>query len=204
MISKVVDSIASLIWGYANDNEDAKREFQKAVSDGLICNADNACTTLASYITDVKAKVAEVEEAKSKARDAYAQWDKFSLEHSIAAQSQVALGDARAISDPDVGADVEHMFAAAKKAYTDMLDTIAYLADYTAKNHILMEAFGIEMCFMLTHEPLNVADMAGVSCKTAIILGDDKFRREAAKCLLDSVDDTDDGDGDEDEDEEGV
>lgn len=203
MISKAVDSIASLIWWYANDNEDAKREFQKAVSDGLICNADNACTALASYITDVKAKVAEVEGARSKARDANAQWDKFSLEYSIAAQSQVALGDARAISDPDVGADVEHMFAAAKKAYTDMLDTIAYLADYTAKNHILMEAFGIEICFMLTHEPLNVADMAGVSCKTAIILGDDKFRREAAKRLLDSVDDTD-TEEDEDEDEEDV
>ena len=199
MISKAVDSIASLIWGYADGNEKAMKEFKKAVSDGLICNADNACTALASYITDVKAKVAEVEEAKRKARDTNAQWDKFSLEHIIAAQSQAVLGDTRAISDPDVGADVEHMFAAVKKAYTDMLDTMAYLADYTAKNHTLMQALGIEMCFMMTHEPLNVADMAGVSCKTAIILGDDKFRREAAKCLLDSVDDIDDDDGDEDE-----
>lgn len=59
-----------------------------------------------------------------------------------------------------------------------------------------MQPLGIEMCFMIAHEPLNVADMAGVSCKSAIILGDDKFRRSAAKCLLDSVDDTD---GDEDE-----
>ena len=194
MISEVVDNVASLIWGCADGNEDAKREFQKVVSNGLICNADNACTTLASYITDMKAKVAEVEETKSKVRDANAQWDKFSLEHSIAAQSQVALGSARAISDPDVGVDVEHMFAAAKKAYTDMLDTIAYLADYTAKNHTLMQALGIEMCFMMAHEPLNIAGMAGVSCKTAIILGDDKFRRSAAKCLLDSVDDTDEDD----------
>lgn len=199
MISKVVDSIASLIWGCADGNENAKKEFQKVVSDGLICNADNACTALASYITAMKAKVAEVEEAKCKACDANAQWDKFSLEHIIAAQSQVVFGDARAISDPDVGADVEHMFAAAKKAYTDMLDTVAYLADYVAKNHTLMEAFGIEMCFMIAHESLNIADMAGVSCKTAIILGDDKFRRSAAKCLLDSVDDTDD-DGDDEED----
>ena len=204
MISKVVDSIASLIWGYADGNEDAKRAFQKAVSDGLICNADNARITLASYITDMKAKVAEVEEAKSKARDVNAQWDKFSLEHSIAAQSQVALGDTRAISDPDVGVDVEHMFAAVKKAYTDILDTIAYLTNYAAKNHTLMEALGIKMCFMTAHEPLNVAGMAGVSCKSAIILGDDKFRREAAKRLLDSVDDTDDDDDDEDEDEEDV
>lgn len=201
MISKVVDSIASLIWGYANDNEDAAKAFKKAVSDGLICNADNARIALASYIADVKAKVAEVEEAKRKARDTNAQWDKFSLEHIIAAQSQAVLGNVRAISDPDVGADVEHMFAAVKKAYTDMLDTIAYLADYTAKNHTLMQALGIEMCFMIAHEPLNVADMAGVSCKTAIILGDDKFRRSAAKCLLDSVDDTD---TEEDEDEEDV
>ena len=199
MISKAVDSIASLIWGYANGNENAMKEFKKAVSDGLICNADNARIALASYIVDMEAKVAEVEEAKRKARDTNAQWDKFSLEHIIAAQSQAVLGDARAISDPDVGADVEHMFAAVKKAYTDMLDTIAYLADYTAKNHTLMQALGIEMCFMMTHEPLNVADMAGVSCKTAIILGDDKFRRSAAKCLLDSVDDTDDDDGNEDE-----
>lgn len=201
MISKVVDSIASLIWGYADGNENAKKEFQKVVSDGLICNTDNACTALASYITDVKAKVAEVEEAKRKARDANAQWDKFSLEHIIAAQSQAVFGNARAISDPDVGADIEHMFAAVKKAYTDMLGTIAYLADYTAKSHTLMEALGIEMCFMMAHEPLNIADMAGVSCKSAIILGDDKFRRSAAKCLLDSVDDTDDdGDGDDEED----
>ena len=200
MISKAVDSIASLIWGYADGNEKAMKEFQKAVSDGLICNADNACTTLASYIADMKAKVAEVEEAKNKARDTNAQWDKFSLEHIIAAQSQVVFGDARAISDPDVGADVEHMFAAVKKAYTDMLDTIAYLADYTAKNHTLMEALGIEMCFMIAHEPLNVADMAGVSCKSAIILGDDKFRRSAAKCLLDSVGATDDEDNEDEED----
>ena len=194
MISEVVDSIASLIWGYADGNKDAMKAFQKAVSDGLICNADNARIALASYIADMEAKVAEVEEAKHKARDANAQWDKFSLEHSIAAQSQVVFGDTRAISDPDVGADVEHMFAAVKKAYTDMLDTIAYIADYTARSHTLMQALGIEMCFMITHEPLNVADMAGVSCKSAIILGDDKFRRSAAKCLLDSVDDTDDED----------
>lgn len=202
MISEVVDNVASLIWGCADGNEKAKREFQKVVSNGLICNADNACTTLASYITDVKAKVAEVDEAKCKARDANAQWDKFSLKHRIAAQSQVVFGNARAISDLDVGVDVEHMFAAVKKAYTDMLDTITYIADYTAKNHTLMQALGIEMCFMITHEPLNVADMAGVSCKSAIMLGDDEFRRSAAKCLLDSVDDTDDDDDDEQEDDE--
>ena len=198
MISKAVDSIASLIWGYADGNKDAMKAFQKAVSDGLICNADNARIALASYIADMKAKVAEVEEAECKARDTNAQWDKFSLEHIIAAQSQVVFGDARAISDPDVGADVEHMFAAVKKAYTDMLDTIAYIADYTAKNHTLMQALGIEMCFMIAHEPLNVADMAGVSCKSAIMLGGDKFRRSAAKCLLDSVDDTDDDEDEED------
>lgn len=199
MISEVVDSIASLIWGYADGNEDAMKAFKKAVSDGLIRNADNASIALASYIADMKVKVDEVEEAKSKARDANAQWDKFSLEHIVAAQSQVVFGDTRAINDPDVGADVEHMFSAVKKAYTDMLDTIAYIADYTARNHTLMQALGIEMCFMITHEPLNVADMAGVSCKSAIILGDDEFRRSAAKCLLDSVDDTDD---DEDEEED--
>lgn len=90
MISKAVDSVASLIWGYADGNEKAMKEFKKAVSDDLICNADNACIALASYIADM----AEAEEAK------------------------------RAISDPDVGADIEHMFVAVKKAYTDMLDSV--------------------------------------------------------------------------------
>lgn len=201
MISEVVDSVASLIWACADGNENAMKDLKKAVSEGLICNADDANMALASYIKDMKAKVAELEEHKSKARDANDQWDKFSLEHSIAAQSQVALGNPRAISDMDVGVDVEHMFAAAKKAYASMLDTIAYIADYAAKNHTLMQAFGIEMCFILAHERLTITDMAGIEGNTMVVLGTDKFRHIAAKLILKDAGDTEEDDDDDEEDD---
>lgn len=202
MISSVVDSVASLIWACADDNEDAKKDLEKAVSEGLICNADNANMVLASYIKDMKAKVAELEEHKSKARDANEQWDKFSLEHNIAAQSQAALGNPRAISDMGVGVDVEHMFAAAKKVYTTMLDAISYIADYAAKNHTLMQAFGVELCFVLAHERLNITDMAGIEGNTLVVLGSDKFRHVAANLLLKDAGDTEDEDDDEDEEDD--
>lgn len=201
MISKVVDGVASLILACADGNENAMKDLKNAVSEGLICNADNASITLASYIKDMKAKVAELEEHRSKVHDANDQWDKFSLEHSIAAQSQAALGNPRVLSDMAVGVDVEHMFAAAKKVYASMLDTIAYIADYATKNHTLMQAFGIEMCFILAHERLNITDMAGIEGNTMVVLGTDKFRHIAAKLILKDAADAEEADDDDEEDD---
>lgn len=197
MIGNVVDGVASLIWACADGDKNAMEDFQKVVSGGLLHNADNANIALASYIADMKAKAAELEELKSKARDANVQWDKFTLEHSFAGQSQVVFGNPRAIST-DVGIDVEHMFDAVKKAYTSMLDTIAYIIDYTTKNHMLMQALGIEMCFILTHESLNVTNMANIEGDTVVLLGTDEFKRTAIKLLMEDVYSVEDKDKEDD------
>lgn len=197
MISEVVDGVAGLILACEDGNEKAIKDFQDAVSEGMLRGEDDVHRIVTTYIKDMKAKVAQLEETKRNARDANSQWDKFSPEHNIAAQSQVAFGSARALLG--TGISVDHMFTAAKKAYTDMIDAILYIADYATKNHTLMQAFGIELCFVIANEPHNMASMAGVEGNTLVVLGSDKFRHVAAKLILNGTDDADDEEDEEDD-----
>ena len=186
-LSKVVDSVASLVWAIADGNEKAKEDFKKAVSENLLSgNVDDVLNAFATYTADVRAKAAELAELKNKARDANEQWDKLSPVHSTAAQLQVVFGSPHALDKNGV-INVEHMFAALKKAYTDMMDVVAHIVDYTANNHALMQALGIEMCFILAHEPLNTAHMAGVDSSAAVILGADDFMHAAIRLLLENA-----------------
>ena len=204
-LSKAVDGVASLVWALADGNEKAKADFQKAVSENLLSgNEDDVLNAFATYTVDVKAKAAELEELKSKARDANEQWDKLSPVHSTAAQLQAVFGSPHAL-DKNGSVNVAHMLVALKKAYIDMMDIVASVIDYAAKNHALMQALGIEMCFILAHEPLNAAHMAGVDSSAAVILGSDEFTRQAIRLLLENACEAikaEDSDSEEEDDEQ--
>ena len=201
MLGKLVDGIASMVWTIAHGNEKEKvkanEDFQKGISENLWRNSEvDVLNAFGAYTSNVMVKAAKLKELKNKARDANEQWDKLSSEHGTAAQLQAVFGSPRALHS-DGTIDIEHMFIALKKAYIDMMDVVAHVIDYAANNHAIMQALGIEMCFVLAHERSCATDIANVDGSTFVMLGTDEFRRTAIRLLEDECDDEQEQEADE-------